>query len=585
MVRTWVATQPAQKDRTDLPTDLPTPHPRQAAAAPAPTPTPAPASPPRGSPWLRPAAWTILGLLLVLEAALLFKDSALVKVAPFAPLNSDHVQNVLEVSDILRGNVLLHGWVLASDNFYLSDNPFFLLTRLLFGNTLLAIYSAPFLIYAVFLSAAAGIVWFGAPDPRARAIGLAALLFFLGTPSLGGIGTVIFVGAQHIAELAFCALAWLALEMAHRAGTRRPPPWLAAFYTLCALVALMSDPLGVVVFLLPTLAGLFLALLLPARRPIHAWLIGLTLAALLGAFLGLALIRAAGGFTMLPNQSLQFVSAAGFGRNAVGVFFGLLWISGAYFFGRALAHLSTLDTLFRFAGLVLVAAATAAALRPRTIGANRSPLRFILALAVLIDVGSCLTSYDFALALVPSALTGGASIRYLTPAVLFGGILAALELPAILGRVKPRGLRWAWTAFCGAALVVAAVTFAAHGVRRWHEKPAIASEPGRIAGEWLLAHGLTHGLGTYWEGLLITALTGQQVTVRAVLAANGRLSPFVWIIDRAWYRNQPRPQFVIYDRRNRFGVTPQTITATYGRPTAIAHVAGYDIALLAAAGK
>lgn len=58
-------------------------------------------------------------------------------------MNSDPLQGVLEAADVLRGNVLLHGWLIASDNFYLSDVPFFTLTRLLFGGGLLAIYLEP----------------------------------------------------------------------------------------------------------------------------------------------------------------------------------------------------------------------------------------------------------------------------------------------------------------------------------------------------------------------------------------------------------------------------------------------------------
>lgn len=536
------------------------------------------ASPARGR-LIRRVLWAILGIGVILEVLLLFRASALTAVS------SDTVENVLEASDILRGNVLLHGWVLAQDNFYLSDNPFYLLTRLAFGRSLTAIYAAPFLIYLTFLAASVGIVCRQTRPGRARVVALAALLFYLGTPTDGRIRATLLVGGQHIAVLAFCALAWLALNAADAAATRRGARTLGALYAACALIAMASDPLAIALFFIPTVVGLLLALMRSDKRARSAWLLGTTVLALLGAVLLLDGIRLAGGFTTVKNAFLVFISAEQVGRNASGILFGLLKLSGAYFFGTTLGQPASLIALVRLVGLVFLLAAMIGALKRGLSRVEGWSVRFVLALAVAIDLVSALTSREFASALVPTVWNGGAAIRYLTPTILFGGILAALEFPGALGRVRTPEWRLVWHAVCGLGVVAVVAMFAVLGFVERNQRAAVAEEPGRIAGKWLLQRGLTHGVGDYWEGLLITALTGEHVQVRAVLAQNGRLEPLFWITKRAWYQNQPPPQFVIYAPGNQFGVNAQTITATYGRPKAIVAVAGYDVALLPVAGS
>lgn len=149
--------------------------------------------------WQR-AAQVFLALLCLAIALVLFK------LASLTPVDSDAVQNVLEVASILHGNILLHGWTLTSDNFYLSDNPFFLIGRLIWGRSGGGIYGPPFLIYVFLLAAALLIVRSCSLDLTSRALGFGAVLFYLATPGIGDLAPVVFVGAQHIAVLAFCLL-------------------------------------------------------------------------------------------------------------------------------------------------------------------------------------------------------------------------------------------------------------------------------------------------------------------------------------------------------------------------------------------
>jgi hypothetical protein len=527
-----------------------------------------------------PFRWMTLSGLAAIELVLLFKWCTRLY------MDSDMVQNVLEVSDILRGNILLHGWTLALQNYYLSDNPFFLLTRLLFGRTPLAIYAAPFLIFVMFVTTATAIVWFAAKDNRAQMIGLGALSFYLATPSSNGVNVAavnFFVGAVHGAVWAFCLLAWLALDSIERAGAFSAARGFIALYAVSAFVALFSDPFAITVFLLPTLIGLLFALAAPNRRLIQGSLVGLTLGLFGAARLGLYIVRTIGGFDTVSGQSLQFVSTSDLPRNAAGVVVGLLAASEGYFFGHTLESFDTIVTLIRVAGLGLMLVAMVTALRRGVGGGQGWDLSFVLALVMLIDLCACLVSQQFTGVLDSPVVTGGAAFRYLGPVVLFGAVLVALELPRMLGAVAPQAKRWMVTALCGAGLAASMASFVTVGFSRWNQEPFLIKAPDRVAGLWLLNQGLTHGVGTYWEGMFITALTGEQLAVRAVGADQGQLKPLNWVTNKAWY--EERPQFVIYKPENGFGVTLQTINNTYGPPVSIEHVAGYDIALLVPLGK
>jgi hypothetical protein len=335
----------------------------------------------------------------------------------------------------------------------------------------------------------------------------------------------------------------------------------------------------------PTLLTLCLAALTSKQQIFHLGLAGLTLAFYFAARLGLRAVGVAGGFdTFWPPSTFQFVTANDFGHNAAGIFFGLFSVSEAYIFGHSLTETSTIVALFRALGLAVMLAVMVRCLWVWVAERKGWNVRSALALAMAINVGSCLASQEFTASLDSPVLTGGPAIRYLVPVYLFGSVLAALELPEMMRGIAPQSLRWTCAALTGAGVILATWWFVATGLAQWKEEPAIAHSPGKIAGAWLSKHGMTHGVGEYWEGLLVTSLTREQVLVGAVTVnvANGnRLFPFRWVSKRDWYRDPP--QFVIYRQNNPFGITKRTITNTYGPPVSIENVAGYNVALLAPA--
>jgi hypothetical protein len=493
-------------------------------------------------------------------------------------LGSDHIQNVLEVNDILHGNVFLHGWNLAEDNYYFTDNPFFLIARLLFGHRPVGIYFAPFLGFVMLLATMVGIVHLSAPDSRSRLIGFGAILFYVGLPGMTGIAMVsLFVGAVHGLTFAYCLLAWLALEKIERDGSILRARGFAGLLVLSAFIALFSDPFAIFVFLAPTLIGLFIALDKSGYR-LQLSLIATLIAVFIATRFALWTVGVMGGFTITAGPTYQFVGVADLGRNALGVLFGLMMISEGYLLGRSFGDPETLVALVRFGGLLLVFFALRAPLRRAVKGPPGWNLPTVLAMAVLADVAACLMSQQFASSLVSPAVTGAP--RYLVPAALFGGMLAALELPKLLARIPVPGTRWGLAGFFGAGLAVVSVAFVSFVVKRWNEPIVITQRSAWTVAQWLVSQGFTHGVGTYWESNIVAALTGERLTIGAIEASGGQLKPLNRLTNTAWYREPP--QFVIFNPTNGFNVDEKKIVETYGplNLVRIEHVAGYEIAVL-----
>jgi hypothetical protein len=513
-------------------------------------------------------------------SAIAFYLLLLLKTGLQVDLDSDNVQNVLEVNDILLGNIFLHGWILAETNYYLSDNPFFLIARLLFGHRPIAIYFAPFLAFVMMLATAASIVHQYSTNRKSRLIMLGALLFYLGLPGVTGMARFcFFVGAVHGATLAYCLVAWIALDSIERAGSVRTARGITTLFVLSAFIALFSDPFAIFVFLGPTLIGLVIALDKNSYW-LQISLIIILAAVFVVARFALWTIGVSGGFMIasLSHQTFQFVDVADLGRNARGVLFGLMTISEGYVLGRSLGSPETLVPVVRFAGLLLVFLALWSSLGRTVKGPPGWNLPTVLALAVVADLAACLMSQQFATGLDSPVATGGTAIRYLVPATLLGGILAALEFPKLLERIAAPGARWGLAGLCGAGLAIVTVAFVSFVVKRWNEPIVITEGPLWVAAQWLVSQELKHGIGTYWESMSVAVLTGERVQIGAVEASTGQLKPYNWVTNTAWYREPP--QFVIFSPTNEFNVDEKIIIETYGPPVRIEHVAGYEIVVL-----
>ena len=96
---------------------------------------------------------------------------------------------------------------------------------------------------------------------------------------------------------------------------------------------------------------------------------------------------------------------------------------------------------------------------------------------------------------------------------------------------------------------------------------------------WLVAHGLTDGLATYWQANSTTVDSRRQVLLSAVVRNHSdRLVPYLWETDDADYDPAlHHANFVVADGPSALPGMRLSAELTFGRPQRIYHADGYTI--------
>lgn len=490
--------------------------------------------------------------------------------------NSDGATVVLQGQAMRSGNVLLRNWHLSFDSFWGIDALVYAVTEVFTGLRAQLMYFVPALIAAMVVVAGA-IVARGSRRGGAGLAAAATVVVFLGLPSLA-MSAFYLTGPLHVGTTLWCLLAFAGLAHGRsRAG------WVAAvvLFAAGALGDLLIIPLGI--------APTFLAGLVAMLRTRH-WRAGMrhvtaAAAGLVLAVAARAATLAVGAFSISPGHptasSSQLAANIGhvftWGAPMLGVG------DGAFGPGWTPAPLQAvrLVTLLLVALGLLVAAVSLArgviagpgrrAWRPRAAPAGGNPPApapewMVDDLLLLAFVGSIATFLVF------SASDDPGYYRYLTPAVIFGAVLAGRLVGRVAGRVPGR-----WFLRIGTvAGLLTAGSFAAgivlDGAGAQPNRPYVG------LGHFLESHGLDEGLGDYWSASIVTVVTDGKVSVRPVIAnARGRLVPYGRQSTSDWYRGKTF-DFLTFDRANPWGgVDTATATATFGAPAHSYVVGAYRV--------
>lgn len=442
---------------------------------------------------------------------------------------SDSASVVLMGHAMAQGNVLLHGWTIEADPFWLTNDALTGLLGLVEGVCPAVLHQVP----VAFDVALAGVAaWLARSDsgglrpwvkPWVKPwVGAVLALAIVGLPSLS-LAHLLLQDAGHVATVLCCllAFAWL------RSG-RFTKAWLVGVVALT--VAILADPLSLLVGVLPIAAAGGLWALCERRwPPLLAPVAGAALAVVLARLVRLA-VEWLGGFHTSAAPSL--VPPAQWLANLRGGFV-LLW----HLAGGGMPALSSAARVLVSAGTSLGAVLAAAGLAMGTgalvrdlVRGSRQPagqarewhLDHLLTVAVYVDVATFV-----ALAQSPTAGDVG---RYLLPGLVYGAVLAGRRLGWALGRlaVRPALALTAIVAVCSLAYLG---DFAA-GLRG---RPAY--DPPQQLAEWLSSQHLHHGWGGYWESSVVTVDSRQSAVVRPVYTLNGRLEPLLDNASTAWYND------------------------------------------------
>ena len=488
-----------------------------------------------------------------------------------APLNSDGAANILQVADMLHGNVLLHGWWLSDVSFYTTELPQYALIEAILGQVPAVVHVAAGMTYTLAVLLAA-LVAKGRASGREGVLRMVIAAGIMLAPQYGGgvgVGGGVFVldlSLGHIGTSVPLLLIWMLID---RAGRRR---WVPAVVGILLAWVLTADSLVIYVGVVPIVVVCAVRAyreVIVARRPVASvWFeIALAVSALVAvpvASTVLACIHAAGGFTVYPAHP---VLTAGNHLPAHGtvVVESILTLFGADFFGMRIG-LGVCAALLHLTGLALASWGVCLALRRfgRRTGLDML-VDEIMAVAVVANLLAFLVS---TLAIDPSYA------REIAVVLPFGAVLAGRLLAERLASVRMLPVLalvlLGYTASLGRGLVQAPVP----------------TQNQRLA-DWLVAKHLRYGLGDYWEASSVTLASGERVMVRPM---DGRpmdgtrrrkVGAYPWEADAAWYNPERyRANFAVFDLDSPAYKSEGTVAmarATFGRPAHTYRVGPYVV--------
>jgi hypothetical protein len=525
----------------------------------------------------------LAGAAIALTAVLLFV--AYLMVSRTYPENSDEANILLMASDMLHGNILLHGWYLSDVSFYTTELPQYALLERLIGLHADTAHVAAAMTYTLVVLMAAllarGVTRQGAWP---RTLLTVAIMV---APQLGVGVFVLLLSVGHIGTAVPLMLTWLVIDFGARDqgaphDGARLRWWVPVLVGLLLTWVLVADPLVLVIGVIPLIAVCtvritgamvterrdrgspgWLGTSLRARR-YEVFLAAAAILAYGAASLVNRLLRASGSFLLHPVGYKLAPPHTWLGHARV-TGQGLLALFGAKPQGPGI---EMAFAVVHLAGVALVAWAICQVARRFLSWPDL--VSQILLVAMVVNV----------LVYVPSTLADATDLNAREFAVVlpFGAVLAGRTLAArLLGREagRPGWLRGAaWRAGLAAALLAGYAASLGYAAAQPSAPPA-----NQQLASFLAEHHLTEGVGGYWLSSIVTVDSDGSVTVRALLP--GTLQPDLWESKPSWYDPASyRPTFLVTDSQPGFfhywKPNPAALAA-YGPPARTYHVGPYTV--------
>jgi len=445
--------------------------------------------------WWSAAAW--IGGVIVFFAVVL-------RISLSFPVDSDAANNVLQASDILHGNLLLHGWIVGDATYYTFELPLYVIIVALFGAHAIVPHIVSAFVYTVVGVCAAVVARTGSRGTSAW-IRTAVVVAVLAAPLLTAAGVSLAVEKpDHTGTSAIMLVAFLLID--------RRPSWRLTAPLLCLLLCLgeLSDA-TVTYVAVPAIVLVCIYRAVTARR-IRGADTAIAVAALVSVPLSMliqALLAHLGGYWMISPQN----KLAGFSQLQHNAWLSVRAI-GVLFSDFSTAGPAPLGPVGYILGWTFLVAAAVGFLRVVRTWPRATRAEQFICVAVVVNF----CAYLFSTIPVPS------NSRELVALVPFGAILAARCVPSRIAV----GLRARTAILAGAVVAVILPLAGAASLPTGTPKDAALAT-------WLEAHGLKYGVGSYWNASEITLLSGGKVHVIAETPTSAGISAFDWEAKAFWY--------------------------------------------------
>src|SRR5580700_7187631 len=251
--------------------------------------------------YVRRRRWIEAAGFVVFAAALF---TVYLRLSRTMPENSDQANVLLQASDMLHGNLVLHGWYKADVSFYTTELPQYALLEIIFGVHANTAHIAAAMTYTLAVLLAV-LVARGGFTSRAALTRLLITAGILLAPQLGTGVPALLLAVGHIGTAVPVLLIWLLLD-------RAPQRWWVPVLTGLGLAwVLVADQLVLIVAIVPLAVVCALRVLEAAVREhslsrafaTRRYDLSLIVAAAAAAGLGWVaerILRALGGYIVAP---------------------------------------------------------------------------------------------------------------------------------------------------------------------------------------------------------------------------------------------------------------------------------------------
>jgi hypothetical protein len=512
---------------------------------------------------LRRLAWASTAVLVVAGLIAVY-----VRLSDTYPVTSNSANILLMASDMLHGNVLLHGWLMSDVSFYTTELPQYAMLVLFFGVHPATAHLAAAITYTLALVFAVLLAWGPRRGDGHRVARTLIVCGIMLAPQLGAGVANLDLAVGHIGTSVPLLLIWLLLDRAGSAASSWRIPALVAIGLAWVLIA---DPLVLLVGVAPILivTGVRIVHGIVRERGVRVRRDELLLggAALAGVALAWGierLLAALGGYVL---QAIPFtVMLSRLWPQLHTTFWCVLQLFGAD--PRGLTGIWLGIACLHGVSLVLVGAALFAVGRRFLNGVRL--VDQVLAVAIVLNV-----------AIFAATSASGAGPHELAVIVPFGAALAARMLADRWPSRAPVGGRAAGTlVLAGAVLAGAVLAGYVAGLGCELAQPAVPPDNERIA-SWLAAHHLGYGLGVFSDSSSITVDSGGLVRVRPLEPVTLPLEPRWWMADQAWYdASANRATFLVFHYGHSLGnwVPSRPLLAEYlGNPSRVYYTGRYIV--------
>jgi hypothetical protein len=481
--------------------------------------------------------WPWTGGAVLGCAALLF--FCYLRIAGTVRVNSDAAGLVLQASDMLHGNLLLHGWWDTDVSFITTELPEYMGVTAVAGVRPEVVHVCSALTYTLLVLLAAFVARGAARGAEGVVRALLAATVML-APQPSGPTVVLLGSPDHVGTAVPLLLLLLLLDRAPdpRARLRWYIPVAGVICVVTAALlgwTIVGDPLVKVVGVVPlVLACLLRAVRIAFVRSVRAWrevaylllLAGAACAAVPLAQLGNSLIRSHYGYQLGPAR-YHLLPWHVMVKDAPAAWQSFLALFGADYAGVTGAG-NVAFALAHLAGVAVVLAGLAFGLWRLLVPARAARagdlVADFLALAVLVNIAAYFAFIQPA---------GIYDAHELGPAASFGAALTGRMLGGPILRARPPAFRWPRSRRPGSLALVLAGGLACYlallGIAAARQSPVQHN----TLITWLSEHRLTSGLASYWEASSVAVGSGGKITMLAVGIHGSKrlLGPDKWETD------------------------------------------------------